>query len=164
MKTIAITVVAVILLVGTESSAQTKLVAHRSHGGSIATFVVDGADDFGNPPPYPPKEEYQEHLGVTRVVWLNDSSALQFSRFGQDTTVHHPYWNNPEIGVDSLRKIFPDISFEGYTETGNTSELREPADRDRVGRGMLQLTILTGSVTLALAGGILASRKRGGTS
>lgn len=41
---------AVILFISVSSFAQTKLIAHRSHSGSNATFSAAGLDNFGLPP------------------------------------------------------------------------------------------------------------------
>lgn len=134
-----------LLLACTPAFAQTKLVAHRSHGGSNATFTAREAGNFG---------EYEHRPVLRKVVKLSDTTAEEVYDFTRDTTVRHPYWNNPRIRVDSLRKLFPDISFEGYESTGVTAELRSTS-----GEGMLPLGILSAGVSLMIAGGIVRRRR-----
>lgn len=40
----------VLVFACTQTQAQTKRIAHRSHSGSDAHFSLSGADNFGNPP------------------------------------------------------------------------------------------------------------------
>jgi hypothetical protein len=170
MKAAHLIVVGLMLATAGTLFAQTKLVAHRSHSGRAETFTSSGVDNFGGPPP----EDPTASRIVTRVVRLNDSLAVEYSNSGTDTTLHHPFWNNPKIGVDSLRKAFPSISFEGYKEPVKTSkrrsrtpsdrrnsELHDPAAASRR-NGMLPLALLTGGLGVAVGAGIYSTRKGGG--
>jgi hypothetical protein len=130
---------------------QTKLVAHRSHSGSLGTFSTKGAGNFG---------EFIHFKRIVRVVKLTDTSAIEVSNEGLDTTRNHHYWNNPKIKVDSLRKLFPDISFEGYDRPAKPiAAVTAPVSASQPG-GILSLALLSSTVMFLVAGGIWQSQRR----
>lgn len=99
------------ILVATTTSAQTKMIAFKSHAGDMDFFVPDAQpeDDFGLPP-----------SRMTRIVRINDSTVVEHAQEYDgvemiDTVVNHIYLSNPKIGLDSLKKLYPeDIIFEGF--------------------------------------------------
>jgi hypothetical protein len=92
--------------------AQTKYIAFKSHAGDMDYFIPDEQpeDDFGLPPSQ-----------MTKIKKINDSTVVEYAKeWGSnytytDTVVNHIYCSNPNITVDSLKKIYPDdIEFEGF--------------------------------------------------
>jgi hypothetical protein len=132
-----------LLLLCSQVFAQTKLVAHRSHSGTAATFSSREEGNFG---------WIEPRQILKKVIRLSDTTAIEVFDVGRDTTVRHPYWNNPRIRLDSLKKLFPDISFEGFESTSVTAEA--PSDR-----GTLPLVVLSVGVSAVVARGII--RRRG---
>ncbi|HVZ41887.1 MAG TPA: hypothetical protein VHI13_21575 [Candidatus Kapabacteria bacterium] len=118
MKTFAIILAAMFLAAGVPALSQTMMIAHRSHGGTVETFSTDGQDNFGLPP-----------RRIDSVMKLTDSTALEYSNQGNDTVLNHHYWNNPRIGVDSLRRLFPGINFIGYEEKKSSTQNGLPKRR-----------------------------------
>lgn len=104
MKTHSAIAIALSFIATSAAMSQTALIAHRSHGGSVQSFSAAGADNFG---------DVRRRI-IDSVVRTSDTTAIEFSNEGQDTTYNNPYWNNPKIGVDSLRKRFPEIKFIGF--------------------------------------------------
>jgi hypothetical protein len=94
--------------------AQTKYIAYKSHSGDMDYFMSDEQpeDDFGLPP-----------AQMTKIKKINDSTVVEYAKeWGSnytytDTVVNHIYCSNPNISVDSLKKIYPnDIEFEGFEQ------------------------------------------------
>lgn len=78
--------------------AQTGLIAHKSHSGTAATFTFADPGNFGAPSPT-----------LVSVKWLNDSTVVQkMDRWGgnrEDTLYNHPIYSDPNIPLDSIRKM-----------------------------------------------------------
>jgi hypothetical protein len=105
MKISGIVIAGTLLVASTGALSQTGMIAHRSHGGSTASFDPRGGDDFGLPPKY-----------IDSVVRISDTSTLEFSNYGADTVYNGNDWNNPKLGLDSLQRAFPKIKFVGFEE------------------------------------------------
>jgi hypothetical protein len=164
--------------------SQTQLIAHRSHGGAIESFKAGREDDFGTSP----EMEYRMSkkglsIGIIdSVIRLSDTSAIEIGRGTmspgseargipgtvRDTVYRDHYWNNPRIPVDSLRKLFPEITFIGFerprkhADNGVDSDRGSAVARDdmpaRRGDGGLMLMALCGAIVLpALAYGLRRS-------
>ncbi|MBS1910484.1 MAG: hypothetical protein JST22_00735 [Bacteroidetes bacterium] len=121
MKTFGSILAAMFLAASVPALCQTMMIAHRSHSGTVETFRTSGEDNFGLPP-----------RRIDSVMKLNDSTALEYSNQGNDTVLNHHYWNNPRIGVDSLRKLFPGINFIGYEEKKSSTRNGLPKRRGAV--------------------------------
>lgn len=94
--------------------AQTKYIAYKSHAGDMDYFMSDEQpeDDFGLPP-----------TRMTKIKKINDSTVVEYAKeWGSpntitDTVVNHIYCSNPNISVDSLKKIYPEgIELEGFEQ------------------------------------------------
>ena len=94
--------------------AQTKYIAYKSHAGDMDYFMSDEQpeDDFGLPP-----------ARMTKIKKINDSTVVEYAKeWGSpnpitDTVVNHIYCSNPNISVDSLKKIYPEgIELEGFEQ------------------------------------------------
>lgn len=98
-------------------SAQTALIAHKSHSGHAKSFGVSFSSNFG-------RMELPGNFGepparIIQVVKLSDSTVLmkndQWGGFSEDTIYHHPILSDPNITVDSLKKIFgQDVKFTNF--------------------------------------------------
>lgn len=116
MKTHSAIAIALSFVATSAAMSQTALIAHRSHGGSLQSFAAAGADNFG---------EVRRRF-IDSVRRTSDTTAIEFSNEGVDTTYNNPYWNNPKISLDSLRKGFPGIKFIGFEKArkGATTRAR----------------------------------------
>ncbi|MEP7218237.1 MAG: hypothetical protein ABI876_04945 [Bacteroidota bacterium] len=98
--------------------SQTQLIAHRSHGGDNESFRAAREDGFGETAEmnYRMSKKGFSIGVIDTVIRLSDTSAIEIStvRRMKDTVYRDEYWNNPHIKVDSLRKLFPTISFIGF--------------------------------------------------
>lgn len=92
--------------------SQTKMIAHKSHSGSLQNFTTDGIHNFGDPP---------MPMVIDTVKRLSDSTIVRvFHDYwgnNSDTIQNHPFFNDPNIAVDSLQKMFPETTFVGYDTT-----------------------------------------------
>ena len=94
--------------------SQTKLIAHKSHSGSLSDFeVTQSSDNFGLP---------QQIL--KSITWLSDTSVLEkgehWGREYVDTVYNHIYCNNPNISIDSLKKLYSDhVEFINFDKRKN---------------------------------------------
>ena len=167
MKTPYLLLLAV-LLTTTIATAQTKMVAHRSHSGSIETFDINGPGNFGE------TEEMRREAargGILKVIRLSDTSSIQVYKDLNDTTYNFQPWNRPGVDLNWLHHWYPEIIFEGFDSTNNKSQsglLQElplhasvaPADSRCGANGVVTLGLLSGAAGLLVAGGIWTSRRR----
>ena len=110
MKNLFITL-AIFLFHIVTTSAQTKIIALKSHSGNIKELSLNGSDDFG--------KLAEDRL--KRVTRLSDTSAEEVYGIPgsndndvQRIVYHHMFYNNPAISVDSLRRIYPGVWFFGF--------------------------------------------------
>ncbi|WP_343747689.1 hypothetical protein [Fluviicola sp.] len=78
------------------SQAQTAIIAHKSHSGTSATFVIDPSGNFGEPPPR-----------LVQVIRLNDTASITVYdyyglRYDFDTVYRDPYYSNYQLNIDSM--------------------------------------------------------------
>lgn len=100
---------------------QTNVIAHRSHSGKISTLRLSADDNVGLPP-----------SKLYKVIRLSETSVVTFRSLGStrkeiDTVYHHEYFCNPQITLDSLKKIYPQIKFIGFkSKDPKTPAARKP--------------------------------------
>lgn len=100
-------------------SAQTSLIAHKSHSGNAKSFGASFSGDFGGI--MPPGNFGEPPARMIQVVKLTDSTVLMKNEewggrgLSADTFYHHPLFSDPNITVDSLKKIFgEDVEFTNF--------------------------------------------------
>jgi len=106
------------LLVGitaTPAMAQTALIAHRSHSGTIATFDATANENFGLPP---------STYITDSVMRISDTLAVRYgqvhhyngrsARQTQDTLSYNVPPSAPQITVEKLRAQYPKAKFLGF--------------------------------------------------
>ncbi|TND01483.1 MAG: hypothetical protein FD123_4254 [Bacteroidetes bacterium] len=158
MKNPACLLLLFLLFAGISASAQTKRIAHKSHSGSDITFTNAGPDEFGDPGPM---------TRLDSVFRINDSTVVTVSAMiwppgpnQRDTMVRHPYFNDPKIGVDSLRKIYPKVVFVGFDNKQNPGDKPKKVKRNSAspvfpgaaepGSGNTLLILLVSSLAVAI--------------
>lgn len=87
-------------------TAQTKLLHHRSHSGSLATFDASSPGNFGLPFNYE----------IIQVIWHSDSMVVEVAQFGPqekcDTFYFHPVYLEQSISLDSIKRMMgPEVEF-----------------------------------------------------
>ncbi|MBI3133609.1 MAG: hypothetical protein HYZ14_02935 [Bacteroidetes bacterium] len=128
MKTLNVFSLAVLLLIGSGAAAQTGVIAHRSHSGSMCSFnAFSMPDNLGLPP-----------MSLDSIIWLSDTSVVEISSMGNgwhritDTVVHHPYCNNPAIGYDSLKTYYPYyVQLVGFDTTKKSEPVADSLAKQR---------------------------------
>ena len=96
------------LLLTGSVSAQTAIIAHKSHSGTAATFAFADPGNFGLPP-----------TRLVRVTKVSDTSVIMTNSRGgserNDTIYYHPVFSDPNITVDSMQKLYYDeVEFKGF--------------------------------------------------
>jgi hypothetical protein len=80
------------------TSAQTAIIAHKSHSGTASDFSAEVFGNFGIP-----------SRKIQQVIYLNDSTTLNvYTRFGDDfetDTIHAPI--SYKLNIDSIKKVHP---------------------------------------------------------
>jgi hypothetical protein len=94
-------------------TAQTTPIANKSHCADAKTIVAATDGGFGNPRRPNPK----------KIIYLNDSMVVEEKDVwgkGQylDTIWNHPEYSNPKNTLKKLKKMYPDVRFEGFKERG----------------------------------------------
>jgi len=97
-----------ILILSIESFSQTKIIAQKSHSGKmIALNYICGDGNFGLKNPE-----------LKRLTKLSDTSVIAEYEGGfwtNDTIYNSEYCNNPNVSLDSLKKLYPsDVEFVGF--------------------------------------------------
>ena len=105
------------------AKSQTKYIAFKSHAGDMDFFLPDEQpeDDFGLP-------AAQMH----KIKKINYYTVVEYAReYGSDyemtdTVVNQIYCKNPNIDLDSLKKLYPQgIEFEGFDNKTSKTEKKE---------------------------------------
>jgi hypothetical protein len=105
--------------------AQTKIIALKSHSGQMRALEFSGTDNFGLP-----------SQTIKTITLLSDTSVVisYTTRYYQnDTVYHHLYCNNPEISLDSLKKIYPEVSFIGFEKKDFKKPVSTPEKKRKKG-------------------------------
>lgn len=102
-------------------NAQTAKIAFKSHGGNMNDFftTLDMDSDFGLPPKI-----------IKKIIKTSDTTVVEIGeQMGKkliDTVVNHPYCHNPNIDLDSLKKMYPaSTKFEGFKETPKKNKTKQ---------------------------------------
>jgi hypothetical protein len=106
------------LLFATGIFAQTKYIAFKSHSGDMNFFFADlqPDDDFGLP-----------SNQIMKIKKINDSTVIEYaidygsSKTITDTVTNQIYCSDPNIGLDSLKKIYQGVEFEGFEKSKSQS-------------------------------------------
>ncbi|MDH4473296.1 MAG: hypothetical protein QE487_11870 [Fluviicola sp.] len=100
-------------------SAQTALIAHKSHSGNAKSFSASFSSSFGRIEP--PGNFGEPPARLIAVVKLSDSTVLMQNQdwngsdFSMDTIYHHPLFSDPNMTVDSLKMMYGrDIEFINF--------------------------------------------------
>jgi hypothetical protein len=109
------------LLAAAPARAQTALIAHRSHSGSLRTFrPARAADNFGLP---------SKRLETEKIVWLRGTQAVSYGRWVSyhggkamglppqiDTLDLRQVTGEPDLGLalKRLREQYPKAKFVGF--------------------------------------------------
>ena len=120
-----------LLLISLNGYGQTKAIAFKSHSGNPAYFTYKGAGNFGLMEPAP---------RLDSIVKINDTTVVQFYNsidgpYMYDTMRNHPFWCDPNLNVDSLKKQnYPEVAFIGFTakrKSNNQTQIVKPASKKR---------------------------------
>ena len=101
----------VLLFICSYANAQTKAIAFKSHSGNLQYYTPKGNDNFGIVEPMP---------RLDSIVRINDSTVVQFHNtiqgpFFYDTLQNHPFWNQPNLNIDSLKDAnYTGVKFIGF--------------------------------------------------
>ncbi len=117
-----------VLLFATGIFAQTKYIAYKSHSGDMNFFFADlePDDDFGLP-----------SNQIMKIKKINDSTVIEYaidygsSKTITDTVTNQIYCSDPNIGLDSLKKIYRGVEFEGFEKSKNQSNEKKAEDIDK---------------------------------
>ncbi|MES2554566.1 MAG: hypothetical protein V4604_00365 [Bacteroidota bacterium] len=103
-------------------SAQTALIAHKSHSGNANSFRSSFSNNFGEIRPESLGNFGAPPARMVAVTKLSDSTVLMKNErwdgddMKMDTIYHHPIFNDPNMTVDSMKKMFGEevefINFE----------------------------------------------------
>lgn len=132
-------ILAAIGLFAGAASAQTGLIAHKSHSGTATTFAMADPGNFGGPAIMPRLERKLE-----KFTWINDTTVVMSGRMGygyfmdtnptlddtatldavySDTIYNHPVLSDPNISLDSMKKMYgfyngrdTPVEFENFEE------------------------------------------------
>ncbi len=135
--------------------AQTGLIAHKSHSGTATTFELADPGNFGGPAIEPVLQK-----NLKKVTWLNDTTIVfsgtyqvgyalvyqpnnspketeEFKPDYFDTIYNHPVLSDPNIPVDTLKKLFSNyngpntsIDFENFDKK-EVKTPPKPTDKER---------------------------------
>lgn len=135
----------------TQIQAQTAAIAHKSHSGTAATMPALREGGFGNPPDQLVRVV---KISTTTIVEIKQSFSSYNLNYG-DTIKNHPYFCNPKISLDSLKRLFPHLQFEGFEqfEKAKTPAKSEIKTRKKARFwGALNYPLPSGSMTLGILG------------
>lgn len=94
--------------------SQTKIIAYKSHSGSITNFQDEKDGNFGISP----------QQMIDSVIKISDSAVVEISRFGFRDTVYHPhYLSKPGISLEEIKSFYPErAKLIGFEKQPNIKE------------------------------------------
>lgn len=99
-----------LLLLG-NLSAQTKMIALKSHSGELTALKNEKDGNFGIAP-----------TRLDSVVKIGANCVVEINNYGfRDTVYEHPYFLNPDMSLQELQQRFPRIHFVGFDKKWPTS-------------------------------------------
>lgn len=115
-----------LLISGFMTLAQTKIIAHESHGGGQASFSLEKEDCFGQPREFDYRLDSvikHERNAVVEIYHRKEKGKCLNCRL-VDTTQQHPIFNNPEVSLDSMQRLFPDVVFVGFDKVTKEKKVK----------------------------------------
>ncbi len=125
---------------------QTKVIAHKSRGGSMAFFSASkGMDNIGETPEmmrnlkvfddlYPSLDTIvHPSLTFDSILRLNDSLLIYIPRhnnFVRETLATQTLFSEQELTIDSMRLRAPDIIFVGFDSIDQKPTLQDSANNE----------------------------------
>ncbi|MCU0435549.1 MAG: hypothetical protein MUC87_18970 [Bacteroidia bacterium] len=91
------------LLFALASQAQTERISALSHNGTVQPQKPTHIP--GDPPIY---------FVIDSIVFVNDSTVMQYTNMGGHVVHRHVIANDPKISLDSLKKIYPGTKLVGF--------------------------------------------------
>jgi hypothetical protein len=102
------------------TSAQTAIIAHKSHSGTASDFSAEVFGNFGIP-----------SRKIQQVIYLNDSTTLNvYTRFGDDfetDTIHAPI--SYKLNIDSIKKANPylqNVEYVNFKHSPKSAKSKTP--------------------------------------
>lgn len=92
------------LMLAGNLSAQTKIIALKSHSGDMTALKSEKDGNFGIAP-----------TRLDSVVKIGANCIVEINNYGfRDTVYEHPYFLNPDVSLQELKQRFPRIHFVGF--------------------------------------------------
>lgn len=92
------------LMLAGNLSAQTKMIALKSHSGDMTALKNEKDGNFGIAP-----------TRLDSVVKIGANCVVEINNYGfRDTVYEHPYFLNPNVSLIELKRQFPRIHFVGF--------------------------------------------------
>jgi hypothetical protein len=106
------------------ATAQTAIIAHKSHSGTATTFL-ENTGNFGMvaPPTTIQVTKLNDTTVVTTHYRYNKEKVIY-----RDTLHQHPYYFSTDMTVDSLQKLEPRNEFIGFPQKSVSSHPSAPTN------------------------------------
>lgn len=118
-----------LVLVALNASGQTKLIALKSHSGELSALKNETDGNFGIVP-----------ARLDSVIKIGPSCVVEINNHGfRDTIYEHPYFLNPDVSLNQLKKLFPRIHFVGFDKHWAPVPKKKPTSS----KGVLYFIALT---------------------
>ncbi len=107
-----------------QAFSQTKLIAHKSHGGKRSTLdLLSTEDNFGLP---------SRSESIKRVTKLDSRTVvIEYHYYGAETVKDHEVFCNPLISLDSLKSRYDEhVEFIGFDKPYTNPEDKKKNKKD----------------------------------
>lgn len=101
-----------VLFLSVSANAQTERISALSHSGN--KDIKNSAHTLGGP---------EIILLIDSIVFINDSTVMQYTNMGNHVIHAHPIANDPKVSLDSLKKLYPGIKLVGFEKKTYKSEM-----------------------------------------
>lgn len=108
------------------SSAQTAIIAHKSHSGTASDFFIDPSSNFGIPSPR-----------LIQVIRLNDSTSIEVydnyqGYYEYDTVYKNTTYANYNLDLDSITKspYHRNVEYINFKKSPKSLKQKPPGDRN----------------------------------
>lgn len=104
----------------TFANAQTDRISRLSHGGKANGSIEEPNHTLGIP-------SKSIVFSIDSIVFLSDTSCIQYTNLGQTAPFKHPLANDPKVSFDSLQKLYPKTKLIGFEKKTYQAMLLKPS-------------------------------------
>ena len=118
------------------SSAQTKIIAHKSHSGNMQHLSIKGAGNFGLD---------ERMFIIDSIIRISETHLVQINRIGQRDTLEiekYPAFSDPYSSLEDVFATHEDVTFIGFDDYKMPVEKEKETEEEQTSRPLALLLLV----------------------